>query len=93
MGCLSKAPLLQLREAKKGDLIAAGGVGGLFRLRWPAGRREVVSLLPAGGVGGSLGPRVSRFRFPGGASEAVAAVSQRNKSSRTLPHLVGAPLQ
>jgi hypothetical protein len=49
--------------------------------------------LPAGGVGGSLGPRVSRSRFSGGVDEAMAAASRRNKSSRTLPRPVEAPLR
>jgi hypothetical protein len=93
---LSKAlTQLQLTEGKKGISVTAGGDGGLFRLRWPAGRREVAEtagLSPAGGVVCSLGPSLSRFRFPGDASEAVAAASWRNKSSRILPHPIGAPL-
>ncbi|PUZ39440.1 hypothetical protein GQ55_9G308800 [Panicum hallii var. hallii] len=54
------------------------------------GRHEVTetaALSPAGGVGSSLGPRVSRFKVP------PAAVSWRKISSRTLPRPVGAPLQ
>jgi hypothetical protein len=39
-----------------------------------------------------LGPRVSRVWFPGDVGKAMAAMSWRNKSSRTLPHPVGAPL-
>ena len=42
------------RGEKKGDLGAVGGVGGLLRLRWPAGCREVAKtavLSPAGRVG------------------------------------------
>ena len=44
-------------------MVLAGGDGGLLRLRWPAGRREVAEtadLSPVGGVVCSLGPRFSR---------------------------------
>ena len=66
------------------DLVAVGGDGGLLCLRWPLARCEVVkttALLPAGGVVRRLGPRVSRFGYPGGAGEAGAAVLRWNKSS------------
>lgn len=49
--------------------------------------------MPASRVGCSLGPRVSRFRVPGGVDEAMAAASWRNKSSRSLPRPVGALLR
>jgi hypothetical protein len=61
-----------------------------------ASRREVAEtagLLPASRVGSSLGPTVTRVRFPGSAGEAMAATSWRNKSSRTLPRPVDAPLR
>ena len=80
---------------RKGDPVAAGGVGGLLRLRWPAGHREVAGtagLLLAGVVGCSLGPRVSRVRFPGVSGEAAAA-PRWNKSSRALSHPFGASLR
>ena len=94
---LSKALVpLQLTEGKKGDLVAVGGDGGLPRLRWPPGHREVVetaALSPAVRVVCRLRPRVSRFGFPGDAGEAEAAALCWNKSSRTLPPLVGALLR
>jgi hypothetical protein len=77
---------------KKDAPVVAGGAGSPFRLRWPAGRREgagIADLLLAG----SVGPRVSRVRFPCVAGEAMAAVSQWNKSSRTLPCPIDAPLR
>ena len=90
--------MLQLREASERASVPAGsgGAGGLSRLRWPPGRREVaetVGLLPAGGgVGSSISPRVSRVSFP-------ASKSRRRRrrlgimSSRVLPRLDGAPLR
>jgi len=86
-----------LSEGEKGDLGAVGGDGGLLRLRWPAGCREVAetaSLSPAGGGGSSLGPRVSRVRVPGVSGEATAAAALRgNKSSRALPRPFGVSLR
>ena len=86
--------LLHLREATVRASVPAGGASGLSRLRWPPGHHEVVEtvgLLPAGGgVGSSLGPRVSRVRFP-------ASTSRRRRqgitSSRALPRLDGVPLR
>ena len=72
-----------LRGAKKGVAVAAGGVAGLLRLRWPQGCREgaeTAGLRPCGT--GRLGPSRSRGRCPGGEGEAEAA-TRRNKSSRT----------
>lgn len=54
---------------------------------------ETVGLLPVGGVGSRLGPRVSRVGVPGGIDEALAAMSWKSKSSRALPHPVGTPLR
>ena len=85
------------RERRKGDLVAPGGGGGLFRLRWPMCRwegAETAGLLPVGGGCRVLGPSTSRFRFPGVDDEAVAAAMlRRNKSSRALPRPGGASLQ
>ena len=86
---LSKPLLLQLQKGEKSD--SAAGDGGLLRLRWLAGRREVAEttcLLLAGGVGSRFSPKGSRSRFP--VDEATAAW---NKSSRVLPRPVGAPLR
>ena len=84
------------RGGEKGDLGAVGGDGGLLRLRWPAGHREVAetaSLSPAGG-GSSICPRVSRVRVPGVSGEATAAAALRgNKSSRALPRPFGVSLR
>jgi len=87
---------LQLREANPGAPVSAGGAGGLLRLRRPGGRREVaetVGSLPTGGVGGRLGPSVSRFAFPGGVGGTAAAASLWNKSSWASPRPVGALLR
>ena len=85
------------RERRKGDLVAPGGGGGLFHLRWPMCRwegAETAGLLPVGGGCRVLGPSTSRFRFPGVDDEAVAAAMlRRNKSSRALPRLGGASLR
>ena len=84
------------RGGKKGDLGAVGGDGGLLRLRWPAGHREVAetaSLSPAGG-GSSICPRISRVRVPGVSGEATAAAALRgNKSSRALSRPFGVSLR
>lgn len=94
---LSKALVpLRLTEGKKGDLVAVGGDGGLPRLQWPPGHREVVetaALSPAARAVCRLGPRVSRLGFPGDAGEVEAAALRWNKSSRTLPPLGGALLR
>ena len=80
---LWKSRLLQLGAEREGDPVAAGG--GLLPLRWPAGHREVAGtaeLLLAGVVGCSLGPTVSRVRFPGVSVEAATTAAPRwNKSS------------
>ena len=49
--------------------------------------------LPAGSLGCRLGPRLSRFGFPGDGAETAAAASRRNKSSWTHPCLVGVLLR
>ena len=75
-----------MRGAKKGVAVAAGGVAGLLRLRWPQGCREgaeTAGLRPCGT--GRLGPSRSRGRCPGVDGEAEAAATRRNKSSRTRP--------
>jgi hypothetical protein len=64
---LEASSLLQLLEGKNGDSVAAGEAGGLLRLRWPLGRREVTESAgpsPAGVVGRRFGPSGSRVRFP-----------------------------
>jgi len=81
-----------LRAAKGRARVPAGGAGGLLRLQWPVGRREVAEtagVLPAGRLGSS------RFRFvsPSGVVEAEATAAPWNKSSRSLPSLVGVPLR
>ena len=85
------------RERRKGDLVAPGGGGGLFRLRWPMCRwegAETADLLPVGGGCRVLGLSTSRVRFPGIADEVVAAAMlRRNKSSRALPRPGGASLR
>jgi len=89
--------LLQLREASERASVLAGGAGGLSRLRWPPRRREVaetVGLLPAGGgVGSSIGPRVSRVSFPASKSRRRRRRRHGIMSSRVLPRLDGAPLR
>ena len=67
----SKSPELQLREAEKGASVAAGGDGGLFRLRWPDGCLEVAEtagISPAG-VGSSLGFSRGRVWSPDAVGE------------------------
>ena len=81
-----------MRAAKGRARVPAGGAGGLLRLRWPVGRREVAEtagVLPAGRLGSS---RV-RFVSPSGVVEAEATAAPWNKSSRSLPSLVGVPLR
>ena len=83
-----------LRGAKKGVAVAAGGVAGLLRLRWPQGCREgaeTVGLRPCGT--GRIGPSRSRGRCPGVDGEAEAAATRRNKSSRTRPRPCAASLR
>jgi len=81
-----------LRAAKGRARVPAGGAGGLLRLQWPVGRREVAEtagVLPAGRLGSSR----FRFVFPSGVVEAEATAAPWNKSSRSLPSLVGVPLR
>ena len=96
LSTLPLSSLLHLKEATGRASVPAGGAGGLSRLRWPPGRREVaetVGLWPAGGgVGSSVGPSVSRVSFP------VSKSRRRRRhhgimSSRVLPRLDGAPLR
>ena len=84
-----------MREAEKGARVAAGGDGGLFRLRWPDGCLEVAEtagISPAG-VGSRLGFSRGRVWSPDAVGEAEAAAARRNKSSRTLPRPSGALLR
>ena len=58
------------------------------------GAAGTAGLLLAGVVGCSLGPMVSRVRFPGVSGEAAATAAPRwNKSSRALPRPFGASLR
>ena len=71
--CVSRslAACYSLERRKKGDPVAAGRDGGLHRLRWPVGHREVaetVGLSLAGVVGRSLGPARRRRRRRDGIS-------------------------
>ena len=73
-----------------GVRIFAGGAGGLSRLRWPSGLREVVETAGPLPVGGSPSSR-SRVRFP-----ATRPRRRRNhgiRSSRAHPRLGGALLR
>jgi hypothetical protein len=76
-------------------VVAAGGDGGLFHLRWPPCHREVsetVDLLPVGGVGLRVGFPSSRIRFPDLVGKAAASAMSRNKSSLVRSRPVGVPL-
>jgi hypothetical protein len=66
----SAFPHLQLRGVTSSVLFSAGGAGGLPRLRWPSGLREVVKTVGLSPVG-DLGPSRSRLGF------SVAASRQR----------------
>lgn len=76
-----------LREEKASAPVAAGGAGGLPRLRWPSGLCEVVetAVLPPVGSGR---PSNVRVRFP-----AAAAASWNKVLPRSPPRLVGSPLR
>ena len=64
-----------MREGRKDDSVAVGKDGGLLRLRWPEGRREVAEtadLLLDGGGCRVLGPSTSKVRFPSVSGDAAA---------------------
>ena len=89
--------LLQLREARRGDAVGAGGAGGPLRLQWPQGHLEVagtVAPTPVGGGREASDPGRFRFSFPGVGGETVAATALcGNKSSRACPRPDGAFLR
>ena len=49
--------------------------------------------MPAGGLDRRFSPKLSRFGFPGDGAETAAATSHQNKSSWTVPRLVGVSLR
>ena len=92
---LEPSHLATVGGGEKGRLGRRRRAFGPFRLRWPAGRLEVVGTAVALPVGvGCSGPSRSRGSCPCAAGEATAAAALLwNKSSRSLPRPVGVPLR